>query len=206
LHYSGAPIHTEVGPFLWLDRGDGSAHIKVNLSRSILMRNKPLPGSVLAVFLLLAVTCGGWIGATTIAPMTLEQVASRAHWAGVATCTGLSSRWEGKKIVTEVSFEVGQPIKGGGRSQMKLKLLGGAVSEPVPVSMQVPGSPVFRKGDIDILFLETGSDGAERIVGFSQGRVPLRREAGGGLRTEGGEALEDLLQRLGPQLKGGARP
>jgi hypothetical protein len=170
------------------------------------MRKKPLPGRAFLLFLALAGMAAGGIEATVIIPMTLEQVASRAHWAGVATCTGVSSRWEGKKIVTDVSFDVDRAVKGGARAQVRLLLLGGSVSAPVPVSMQVPGSPVFRKGDIDLLFLETGADGVERIVGFSQGRVPLRRDAAGALRTEGDEDLERLLQRLGAHLESPTRP
>lgn len=170
------------------------------------MRNKALPGSALALSILLTGMAGGVIEATVIVPMTLEQVASQAHWAGVARCTGVTSRWEGKKIVTEVTFDIERPVKGMARTQVRLQLLGGSVSAPVAVSMQVPGSPVFRKGDTDLLFLETGADGVERIVGFSHGRVPLQRDAAGGLRTGGGEELEGLLQRLSAHLKVPARP
>jgi hypothetical protein len=118
----------------------------------------------------------------------------------------VSSRWEGKKIFTDVTFDIERPVKGGARSQVRLQVLGGSVSAPVPVSMQVPGSPVFRAGETDLLFLETGADGVERIVGFSQGRVPLRRKADGALSTEAGEDLEGLLQRLEAHLKASARP
>jgi hypothetical protein len=170
------------------------------------MTKKALQATLPFLALLLAAPVGGSIEATVLVPMTLEQVASRAHWAGVGVCTGVRSRWEGKKIVTEVTFDVERAVKGEARSRLKLQLLGGSVSAPVPVSMQVPGSPVFREGETDLLFLERGADGADRVVGFSQGRVRLRREAGGGLTTEAGEDLERLLRRLEPHMKAPARP
>jgi hypothetical protein len=144
--------------------------------------------------------------ATLVVPLDTNQMIDRAHWIGVATCTSVRSAWEGKQIWTEVSFRVDRPLKGGAQSELKLRQLGGRVNEPVPVAMQVAGAAEFTVGETDLLFLEAGPDGSRRLVGFSQGKVPLHRDAAGELRTGDGERLEALVGRIESRLKSSAKP
>jgi len=159
-----------------------------------------------APVVLLALMTSSLTQATLVVPLDTNQMTDRAHWIGVGTCTSVRSAWEGKQVWTEVAFRVERAIKGGTQADLTLRQLGGRVNQPVPVVMQVAGAVEFRVGETDLLFLEAGPDGSRRLVGFSQGRVPLHRDEAGELRTGDGERLEALVGRIESRLKPAARP
>lgn len=159
-----------------------------------------------AVALVLLAGVAGAARATLLIPLDLDQMTDRAHWIGVGTCTSVSASWVGKQIWTEVIFRVERPIKGNGGAEVRLRQLGGRVERPVPVAMRVAGAAEFRVGESDLLFLERGPDGSHRLVGFSQGRIPLHRDEAGALRTTDGSPAEDLVARVEARLKAGPRP
>lgn len=144
--------------------------------------------------------------ATLVTPMSLEQMTDQAHWIGIGTCTSVHSAWESKQIWTEAVFKMERTLKGGSPTELRVRQLGGRVSEPVPVAMRVPGVQDFRVGEINLLFLERGVDGTPRVLGLMQGRVPLSRDDKGALRGPGGEAVESILSQVEARLKAGAKP
>lgn len=160
----------------------------------------------MALALALTALALGPARATLLVPLDLDQMTERAHWIGVGTCTSVRSFWVGKQIWTEVSFRVDRPLKGSAGPEVRLRLLGGQVDHPVPVAMRVAGAPEFEVGETDLLFVERDPDGANRLVGFSQGRMPLRRDASGNLRAADGSTVDDLAARIEARLKAGSRP
>src|SRR5689334_15048910 len=72
------------------------------------------------------------------------------------------SQWEGDVIYTYVEVSVGRVLKGRLRgATVVVKQMGGTVGE---VSWILHGTPVFKKGERVLLFLDTWPDGALRVA------------------------------------------
>ena len=163
-------------------------------------------GRSFALVLLTVAAAGACLShATLLVPMDIEQMTDRAGWIGLGTCTEKRSYWQGKQIWTDLSFRPERALKGEGGGEIRIRQLGGRVEKPVPLVMGVAGAPEFEVGETSLLFLERSPDGTHRVVGLSQGRIPLRRGASGEWLAGDGARLEALVSRIEARLKATGR-
>jgi hypothetical protein len=113
--------------------------------------------------------------ATTVAPLSFDELVSRADRIVVGQVVSVESRAEGDVIRTHVTFRVSQAVKGRASTLVPLTFLGGQVGER---GMHVAGMPQFKVGDENVLFFVERTDTVNPIVGFWHGRVRIERASG----------------------------
>lgn len=132
------------------------------------------------------------LSATTIEPMSGEQLIDRAQIILVGECTEMRSEWFGRSLVTLFTVSVSEVIKGEAPVEVTVAVPGGFdTSGPVPIAVTFPGAPTLAPGEDLLLFLDTVEDATAfasgksqnnvggnflNIVGFSQGAFPVVQE------------------------------
>lgn len=88
---------------------------------------------------------------------------------------GQRSYWNDRhtKILTEISVRVSQTLKGAPAQELKLVQLGGEVDG---MRYNVPGCPVFRRGEQALLFVWRDAAGRPQVNALGQGKFELRRD------------------------------
>lgn len=116
--------------------------------------------------------------ATTLVYLPFEKQCSEAKVIVVARAVKQISAWDEtrSRIYTDTDFSVEEAVKGGISGSLTVRYLGGTVGE---LAQSVAGSPSFTVGSKYVLFLEPGSGGRYRVVGFSQGCYQVLSESGG---------------------------
>jgi hypothetical protein len=114
--------------------------------------------------------------ATTLARLSLPQLAASSKLVVRARCLDRSSRWQQGEIWTFTRFAAVEFLKGSGPAVLTVRTLGGEVNGIVSV---VDGIPVFRRGEEAILFLTSTAWGDYSPVGWSQGSFRIVRGADG---------------------------
>jgi hypothetical protein len=115
-------------------------------------------------------------------PATLDQLVARAGAIIVTETTARRSDWrwsgQGRSIVTTVTFKVERVLKGRAPAQTELVFLGGEIGD---VGLRVAGMPEFHVGDRDVLFVAPERRAVSPLVGFSEGRFRIVRDAATGV-------------------------
>ena len=139
---------------------------------------------------------------TTVIPPTFDALVSSAATIFVGEVMNVRSEWEttpnGRAIITLVTFRVEEVWKGDLGAVTQLEFLGGEMGD---VGMRVEGSPVFRLGQRDVLFVNAIVRAVSPLVGFMHGRMRVERDTVSGVdrvRMFDGRALGSIAQ-LGPQ-------
>ena len=137
-------------------------------------RNSPLMFRVLcAVAVLSLFAAHASVSATTLARMSLENMARTAPLIVRARCAGTSARWDAGDIWTFTSFELEETWRGSAPPSFAVRLLGGRVGN---LTSTVAAVPRFRTGEEVVLFLEPTARGDFSVVGWAQGTLRIRRE------------------------------
>jgi len=134
---------------------------------------------VLLVGLALVVCTAAAARATTYAPVTFDELVSRADVIFVGEVTDvrafpLATR-DGTIIKTRVIFRVQDPMFGTTAALEVFEFLGGEVGD---VGMAVAGMPRFTVGDRRMVFARRERS-INPIVGFTQGLLQVRRDSSG---------------------------
>ena len=115
--------------------------------------------------------------ATTVIPPTFDQLVSQAELIFQGTVTEVASQWTGEGaqrcIVTFVTFQIDEQIKGDAGASYTIRLLGGTVGDQ---TMEVTDSPKFARGDRDILFVENNGRQFVPLVGIMHGRFRVQHD------------------------------
>jgi len=132
---------------------------------------------ILAGFLVVA--CAGQAArATVMVQLDLRQLVGRADVIFVGTVLKTHSHWteDRRHIVTDTTFQVGQPLRGSTTGKtVVVRNLGGAVGE---IGMRVSGAPSFNQGARVVLFTE--QRGPDRfVVGMRQGVYEVASDSAG---------------------------
>jgi hypothetical protein len=122
------------------------------------------------LFLFLATATGQ---ATTLARMSLEQLAAAASVVIRGRCLANQSRWEGGEIWTFTDFEVLESWKGAAQQLITIRLLGGRQG---PLVSRVEGVPRFEPGEEAVLFLEPARAGGLSVTAWAEGTFRIRRD------------------------------
>ena len=114
--------------------------------------------------------------AATLRAMRLADLVQQADVIFVGTAIESVSAWnaEHTRIYTRTTFQVEESLKGNARGTIVIETLGGAVKG---LGMKVPGMPVFRVKERNLIFVTTGRrTGTHRVLGWAQGNFQIRRD------------------------------
>jgi len=136
--------------------------------------------------------------ATTVIPPTFEQLVEQAELIFQGSVTDVRSSWVGegaqRHIVSYVSFQVEDAIKGSPGGSFTIRLLGGTVDGE---TMEVTDSPKFKVGDRDILFVEHNGEQFVPLVGIMHGRFHVQHDPQSGrdiVTTGEGEPVHNVAK------------
>jgi len=103
--------------------------------------------------------------------LTIDQMITAAPSIVVATVASRRAEEEyygaSRLIITKVTLNVEQNIKGSSPRQLVVEVLGGTIGD---VTQHVSHVPEFRVGDRDVLFLTDAPHAVSPLVGSDQGR------------------------------------
>lgn len=149
-----------------------------------------------------------WLGPLTVAeaasmiPLDLAQLTDRAELILVGEVFAQQSRETDRGlIVTDVEISPLTVVKGSAPLHTPLLVthLGGVVGE---IGLHVPGEVTFTPGEEAVLFLRRDLAGALRVVGMSQGKLPVVTEDGTRW-VQASPATSHLVHRSAPTLRQG---
>jgi len=135
-----------------------------------------------AVFVLVAALAASALPATTMAPLSLQEMVGASDLILHGECVDLRTQRVGRSVVTLATVEVADPLKGRMGEKVTVALPGGVIPDnPVPVAMVYPGAPTLMVGEEAVLFVSRGPalDDAWSVVGFSQGKIDVATDAEG---------------------------
>lgn len=148
------------------------------------------------------------VTATTVIRLDLPELVRQADVIVEGQATETRTLWLEGELYTLVTLEVEWALKGSLQAPTQVLLPGGVdLDRDVPVASVWPGGPRIRPGEEVLLFLRHPAPDRSfhTLVGFSQGKVTIRRDASGiGSATMDNRGLE----RLGPEgrrVPGGVR-
>jgi hypothetical protein len=125
--------------------------------------------------------------ATTVIPPTFEQLVGRAQVIFEGTVTDVTSQWVGegaqRHIVSYVTLEVADSVKGDAGTTYTLRMLGGTVGD---TTMAISDAPNFAVGERTILFVENNGTQFVPLVGIMHGRFRVQQDA-----ARGGDVVLD---------------
>ena len=115
--------------------------------------------------------------ATTVRAPSFDSLVGQADYVVRAVVKSVVSEMEtdgpNKHIMTKVTLDVREVIKGAPPMPLVLKMLGGRVGNLV---MAVEGAPQFLVGDEDILFIHGNGKQISPLVGIMYGRYPIYQD------------------------------
>jgi hypothetical protein len=136
--------------------------------------------------------------ATTVIPPTFDELVTKAETIFEGTVTGMRSEWTGqgsdRHIVTYVTFNVEDAIKGTLGTDYTIRMFGGTVDGQ---TMEVTDAPRFKVGDRDILFVENNGSQFIPLVGIMHGRFHVQADANGAnekIAKDNGAAVANLAK------------
>ena len=130
---------------------------------------------------LLVLLCAGLVSATTVKPMSIEDLTSAASAIVEGQATESWSAWNAQHtlIYTFTRVRVSKTLKGKAQETILLKQLGGNAAG---YTQKVAGVHPMVQGDESVLFLRSSAahDGTMVIVGLMQGNFRIEHEAKSG--------------------------
>jgi hypothetical protein len=120
--------------------------------------------------------------ATTAVRLSNEAMAVGADVIAIGTAIDVQTVWEGRTLVTRVTLKVNDRLKGDVGSTVDVALPGGIdANRRIPISMVYAGAPHIALGEEVFVFLsrDEGVQGGLTVLGFSQGKFSIGRDADG---------------------------
>jgi hypothetical protein len=153
--------------------------------------------------------------ATSVIPPPFPELVNQSDFIVRAVVTStrseMSTNGPHRHILTFVTLEVREVIRGTPPQPLVLQMLGGRVGND---EMVVEGAPRFAVGDEDILFLHGNGRQLNPLVALMHGRYPIKREPGTGreylTRSNGAPLTSELdvakpmTRSLAPAAQGAA--
>ena len=125
------------------------------------------------LLILAAITVSPAAHATTLARLSIEQLAAAADNVARVRCIRSVSQWENEEIWTVTTFAVVESMKGSLPAQVMVRLPGGRVGHLTAV---VDGTPKFNVGDDAILFLERSPAAEFSVTAWVEGTFQIERD------------------------------
>jgi hypothetical protein len=148
-----------------------------------------------AILLLCTIAVSSFTVATTIIPLTVEQLAGKSSSVVRGRAMEIWTQWNPQHtlIYTYTRFQVVKSFKGASDQTITVKQIGGRVGNTV---QKAAGVRHFTGGEEDILFLRPSeeNDGALVVTGLVQGNFRLYRAVSGEIRATNGVPEVSTLQ------------
>src|SRR5262245_20543011 len=114
--------------------------------------------------------------ATTVAPLTFEQLVNESSSVVYGRVTDVRAQWTDDRrfIESVVSVEILNGMKGSARESMPFTVPGGQVGRYLNL---IPGAPVFTRGDLAVVFLKAHGPRLPVTTGFTQGVYRVKRDS-----------------------------
>jgi hypothetical protein len=131
--------------------------------------------SVLLVIILFAAS----VHATTVVPLSFEQLVNESSAVVYGRVSDVRSQWteDRRFIESVVSIEVIRGMKGGTGQTIAFTVPGGQVGRYLNV---IPGAPTFATGDLAVFFLTAHGPRLPVTTGLTQGIYRVQRDATSG--------------------------
>lgn len=113
------------------------------------------------------------IRATTLARLTLDQLAAGSDAVARVRWAGGEARWENGSIWTVTTVKVVEILKGSLPEEIAIRLPGGRVGH---LASAVDGTPKFHPGDDAIVFLTRSPAGGFAVAGWVEGTFRISRD------------------------------
>jgi len=111
--------------------------------------------------------------ATTLARLSLDQLAAGSDAAARVRYAGAESRWENGSIWTVTTFDVVETLKGNLPKEIAVRMPGGRVGH---LTASVEGAPKFHQGDDAVVFLQRTRAGGFTVAGWVEGTFRISRD------------------------------
>jgi len=137
------------------------------------------------------------VQATTVIAPTFDQLVDEADVIFQGKVTALQSQWTGegaqRVIVTFVTFQVEDAMKGNPGQRYTVRMLGGTVDGQ---TIEIADAPKFTVGDRDLLFVERNGSQFIPLVGVMHGRFHVQRDQAGheSVLTNDGKQVDGLSE------------
>ncbi|PYJ09279.1 MAG: hypothetical protein DMF06_10515 [Verrucomicrobia bacterium] len=132
------------------------------------------------MLLLLTVLAASSAQATTVIAPTFDQLVGDAELIFQGTVIEARSEWisQGaeREMVTYVTFDIKDAIKGAPGSNYTIRMLGGTIAGE---TREVADAPRFKAGDRDVVFVEHNGTQFIPLVGIMHGRFHVQTDASG---------------------------
>ena len=122
--------------------------------------------------------------ATTLARLSLDELAAASEAVARVRCTTTESRWENGSIWTVTTLDVVETLKGNLPGRIQVRLPGGRVGH---LTASVDGAPRLAAGAEAIVFLEKSLAGGFTVAGWVEGTFRISRD----LRTQAEIVTQD---------------
>jgi hypothetical protein len=134
------------------------------------------------VSLFLILLCAGPAPALTVAPVSFDDLVTRATVVVYGRVVDVHGQWSGdrRSLDSVVTLAPIEAYKGAPGERVTFKVPGGEAGGLV---MAVPGSPVLRQGDLAVVFLASAGPAVPMPIGVSQGVYRVLPAGDGSLRV-----------------------
>lgn len=147
---------------------------------------------------IIALTCLVAGASAQVRPLTLDDLCRNATRIVAGEVTKLSSRFEGTRIVTDVTMRLTETLKGRAAPRVTFKIPGGTVGG---LTLNVSETPTFTKGEQAVVFLRPGNVPCD-VYGWFRGKYSVVngrvRELKGRTATK---LHEDIVTRVRKRKK-----
>lgn len=141
----------------------------------------PTKRSMLSFLLLwVAILFHPFANATTLARLSLDQLASGSDAVARVHIVSEESRWEGSSIWTLATATVVESMKGDLPSEIVIRVPGGRVGHLIST---VEGTPKFHVGDDAVVFLQRSPAGDFSVAGWVEGTFRILLDPRSGNET-----------------------
>jgi hypothetical protein len=117
---------------------------------------------------------------TTLARLSLDQLAAGSDAVARVRIAGGQSLWENGTIWTVITARVLETMKGDLPREVTLRLPGGRVGH---LTASVEGTPKFQPGDEAFLFLKGSQAGGYTVAGWVEGTFRISRDPRTGVES-----------------------
>ena len=133
-----------------------------------------------AIFMLPAFLFLPALWGTTLARLTIDQLATGADAVARVRFAGARSRWENGTIWTVAQAEVLETMKGQLPGEIAVRLPGGRVGH---LKASVDGTPRFNAGEEAVVFLVRSRAGGFTVAAWVEGTFRISRDPRTGIET-----------------------
>ena len=146
---------------------------KVQIKTKLLVASAAAFPFVCALLLAHTLLFAPAVRATTLARLSLDQLAAGSEAVARVRCETATARWENGSIWTVTTARVLETLKGNLPPEIAIRLPGGRVGH---LSANVDGVPGFRPGDEAFLFLQPARAGGFTVAGWVEGSFRVSRD------------------------------